>query len=185
MSQVVSEHGDQRTQEFMRLFTTHEMRLRAFAMSMIGNYVDAEDVLQQTNLVLWKRFDQFEPGTTFMSWAGRILYLVALDYKKKQKRARLQFGEAFIVAIANASSREEFTETLRDQERVLGGCISKLKAQHQEMLRVRYTDGISVEQMSVMYKKSVESIYKLLSRTRRILQDCVRLQLGSEAVHGK
>jgi len=174
-----------RMQEFLRLFTSHELRLRAFAMSMISNYADAEDVLQEANLVLWKRFDQFEAGTTFMSWAGRVVYLVALEHRRKLQRSKVQFGEEFFKAVANVAVRDDVASIMGEHEHALGDCISKLKAEHQEMLRARYADGISVEQMSGMFNRSVEAIYKVLSRTRRVLHDCVSFKIRREALHGR
>jgi len=63
--------SEERVKDFMRLFTSNEPRLRAFAMSLIPNWADAEDVMQQANLVLWSKFEQFELGTDFYAWAGR------------------------------------------------------------------------------------------------------------------
>jgi len=174
-----------RMRQFLRLFTSHELRLRAFAMSMIANYADAEDVLQEANLVLWKRFDQFQPGTSFMSWAGRVVYLVALEHRRKLSRSKLQFGEEFFTAVANMAVRDEVASTMGEHEHALGECIAKLKAEHQKMLRARYADGISVEQMSGMFNRSVDAIYKVLTRTRRILHDCVSYKIRREAIHGR
>src|SRR3954468_23475897 len=54
-----------RVTEFVRLFTTYEVRLRAFAMTLLANHADVEDVLQQANLTLWAKFHEFEAGTNF------------------------------------------------------------------------------------------------------------------------
>jgi RNA polymerase sigma-70 factor (ECF subfamily) len=169
---------DDRMREFLRLFTSHEIRLRAFAMSMIANYADAEDVLQEANLVMWKRFDQFTPGTTFMSWAGRVVYLVALQHRRTRKRDRLQFGEKFFSAMANVAVRDDVAAQLSEQEHALSDCICKLKTEQREMLRAKYAENISVDQMSIMFNRSVEAIYKALNRTRRILHDCVRARIS-------
>ncbi len=58
---------EDRVTEFVRLFTTYEVRLRAFAMTLLANHADVEDVLQQANVVLWTKFDDYEPGTNFMA----------------------------------------------------------------------------------------------------------------------
>jgi RNA polymerase sigma-70 factor (ECF subfamily) len=165
-------------QEFLRLFTSHELRLRAFAMSMIANYADAEDVLQQANLVMWKRFDSFQSGTNFMSWAGRIVYLVALQHRRHQRRDRLKFGEEFFAAMVTIAVREDVAALLSEHEHALSECIHKLKAEQQEMLQAKYAENISVDQMGLMFNRSVEAIYKALNRTRRMLHDCVRSKIS-------
>ncbi len=170
-----------RVEEFVRLFTSHEVRLRAFAMSMVANYADAEDVLQQSNLLLWKRFDQFQTGTSFMSWAGRVIYLVGLQHRRKQGRNKIQFGDAFLETVATVATREDVSARLGERERLLGECIAKLRSEHQEMLRMRYAEGGSIEQMSVLFNRSNEAVYNVLSRIRRVLHACVTGKLQAEA----
>jgi RNA polymerase sigma-70 factor, ECF subfamily len=178
------QHAD-RMEEFLKLFTKHELRLRAFAMSMVANFADAEDVVQQANLLMWKRFDQFQLGTEFMSWAGRIVYLVALQHRQKQMQNKLQFGEAFFGAMATVAAREEVAERLGVHEKALGECMTRLKPEQQQLLKARYTDGNSIEQLSQTFHRSVEAIYKVLSRTRRMLHNCICLKIRTEASHGR
>src|SRR4051794_36154757 len=85
----VSQQDDERVTEFVRLFTTYEVRLRAFAMTLLANHADVEDVLQQANLTLWGKFDEFQLGTNFMAWAGRVLYLKVQQHRRKQSREKL------------------------------------------------------------------------------------------------
>jgi RNA polymerase sigma-70 factor (ECF subfamily) len=172
-------------QEFLRLFTSHELRLRAFAMTLVANYADAEDVLQEANLVMWERFEQFQPGTKFMSWAGRVVYLEAMEHRRKALRSKVRFGEDFFKAIATVALRDDVAADMGEHEHALGECIAKLKPEHQDILRARYADGIGVEQLSSMFHRSVEAIYQVLSRTRKVLHDCVNHKIRREALHGR
>jgi RNA polymerase sigma-70 factor (ECF subfamily) len=113
-----------------------------------------------------------------MSWAGRVVYLVALQHRRTRKRDRLQFGEKFFSAMTSVAIREDVSAQLGEQEHALSDCICKLSAEQREMLRAKYAENISVNQMSVMFNRSVEAIYKALNRTRRILHDCVRAKIS-------
>ena len=174
----------ERIDEFVRLFTSHEVRLRAFVLSLVPNYADAEDVLQQANLMLWKKFDQFQPGTSFMSWAGRVVYLEAQQHRRRQGRDKVQFGDAFLEAVARETTRDEVVSELGERERALGECIDKLQPDHREMLRARYEEGGSIERMAVRFNRSAEAIYNALSRIRRALYECVNQRVGAEVRRG-
>lgn len=172
----------QKVLEFVRLLTSHEVRLRAFVLSMIPNFADAEDILQQANVVLWERFDQFQPGTSFMSWAGRVVYLEALQHLRKRRYDKNQFGETFLKSVASVALRDDVDDRLNARILALGECVSKLKPKQRDMLRARYFEDRSVAQMQQLFNRSSEAIYQTLSRIRRTLHDCVTLKVGLEAV---
>src|SRR5690242_10297431 len=86
--------------EFIRLLTSHQVRLRAFALSLIPHWADAEEVLQEANLVMWKKFDQFKLGTSFFSWGCKIIHLTAKDFRRRQSRGRMHFGDQFMELVA-------------------------------------------------------------------------------------
>ncbi len=48
-----------RVDEFMRLYTQHQRRLYVYLLSLLHNVADAEELMQQTSYILWKKFDTF------------------------------------------------------------------------------------------------------------------------------
>lgn len=168
----------------MRLFTSHETRMRAFAMSLIPNWADAEEVLQQANMVMWKKFDEFESGSNFFAWASRILYLEAMDFRKRQARARVRFSEAFCRAVAKEAV--EISDDLADRQTALGQCIAKLRPTEREILHHRYEDGGNVEAAAAALGRSEDAIYSALRRIRRQLFECINraLRAAAGARHG-
>jgi RNA polymerase sigma-70 factor (ECF subfamily) len=168
--------------EFIRLLTSHEVRLRAFAFSLIPHWADAEEVLQDAHLVMWKKFDQFTLGTSFYSWACRIIHLTAKDFRKRSGRSKIVFCDEFLDHVAAQSVTLE--DTLVERERLLTGCIEKLKAKHQQMLHLRYQQAQTVEQVATAQGSTVKAIYQALSRVHRMLHDCVERRLAGAAAVG-
>src|SRR5262249_34859663 len=82
-----------RTELFIRLLGQSHRSLHLYVMSLVPNRNDAEDILQQTNLVLWREFHQFEPGTNFTAWACRVAFNQVLAWRKRRQRDRLVFSE--------------------------------------------------------------------------------------------
>lgn len=172
-----------RMEKFVRLITSHEARLSAFAISMVGHHADAEDILQNAYVVMLEKFDQFDPATTFMSWAGRIVYLTTLQHRQKYQRERIRFGQTFFDAVAKATLKPDTNDYLNARMLALGDCISKLKPQQEAMLRARYISDQSIDEMETHFKRSADSIYQVLSRARRLLHECVSFKLRTEAIN--
>jgi RNA polymerase sigma-70 factor (ECF subfamily) len=167
-----------RVDEFIRLFTSHEPRLRAYVLTLVPRWSDAEEVMQQCNLVLWQKFPQFQSGTNFFAWACRVARFEVMDFRKRQGRERALFSDAFVDAVAQETSA--MSGELSDRLSAMQECIEKLPAEHRRMLLLRYTGSGSIEQVASSLHRSVEAAYKALSRIRHALHDCVtrRLALG-------
>jgi RNA polymerase sigma-70 factor (ECF subfamily) len=69
---------------FARLYAAAAPNLWALAAAILGDRVGAEDVLQEAALIALAKLDQFEPGTSFTAWMGRIVRFVALNYARKR-----------------------------------------------------------------------------------------------------
>ena len=68
----VNEPSDLDREEFARLFSRNARRIYGFIMTLVFNHHDAEEVFQNTNVVLWNKFADFQPGSNFFAWASRI-----------------------------------------------------------------------------------------------------------------
>ena len=169
---------DRSTEQFIVLLTSNEVRLRAYALSLIPNWADADEVLQQANIVLWQKFGEFEPGTNFLAWSRRVVNLTARDFRKRQRRERVRFSDAFFEAVAEETDR--LADLMAERERALEACLAKLKPEQREMMRLRYEEGGSVETVAAALDRTVQAVYQALSRVRKALFDCVNRALRAE-----
>ena len=55
-----------------RLLLENRHRMYGYIFSLVRNRADAEDLLQETSITLWEKFDQFDPETDFIPWAFRV-----------------------------------------------------------------------------------------------------------------
>jgi len=163
--------------QFIKLLTSHQVRLRAFALSLIPHWADAEEVIQEANLVMWQKFDQFKLGTSFFSWACRIIHLTAKDFRKRQARSKIRFGEEFMDLVADQTIQLE--HELAEREELLNNCISKLKDKHREMLHLRYQQGLSVDRLAATLGSTAKAVYQALSRVHKALFECVERRLAA------
>src|SRR3954453_5533910 len=81
--------GPAKSRLFLRLFLQNERRLYAYILTLLPRRADAEDVLQETSLVMWDKFDEQAPPTDFAAWGCRIAYFKVLDFFKRSQRSRV------------------------------------------------------------------------------------------------
>lgn len=164
--------------QFLRLFLENERRIYAFIVSILPNLSDAEDVLQETSLILWQKFSQFEIGTDFVAWACRVAQLRVMKFYEKRGRSKLQFDAAALEAVANEAIG--MAPLLEDRHHALAKCLEALSPRDRDLLQRRYADDASPQQIAGQVGRSIHAIYKALSRIHDGLMECVRRRLSKE-----
>jgi len=70
--QVADRHpassDDVRYETFVRLLLEHEPRVRAFLRGLLPTWQDVDEVTQEASLVAWRKFGDFEEGSSFGGW---------------------------------------------------------------------------------------------------------------------
>jgi len=166
-------------EEFVHLFTQGQRRLFLFILAQVPNPVDAEEILQETNVIIWRKCAVFQPGTNFFAWACRIASYEVLKFRDRRRRDRLRFSNEFVEHIATEviSGVDDFEE----RQQALAQCLEKLRQKDRELIQRRYAPGETGQGVAAMLGRPVNSVYQSLGRIRRTLLDCIRRQLATEA----
>lgn len=165
-----------RAEEFVFLLARHERALGAYVMTMVPHPQDADDILQEAKVVMWRHFSSYQSGTNFGAWARKIAFHQVLAHRKRKQRDRLDFSEEFLRSVADESERN--SAVLEQRDRVLHDCVEKLPPDHREVLHLRYHEGLALEEMERRLGRTVCATYRLLSRIRQVLHDCVSRTLS-------
>lgn len=164
---------------FVQLLAANQRRVFLYIRTLVPNADDADEVLQNTNLVLWREFETFAEGTNFAAWACRVALNQVLAWRKKQQRDRLRFSDDLLLAVAQEV--EKRADQLEDRVLALTGCLEKLPPAQRDLIRMRYADGGSIDAVAGQAGRSVEATYRALSRIRHTLHDCVTRTLAEGA----
>jgi RNA polymerase sigma-70 factor (ECF subfamily) len=160
-------------EEFLVQLARHERWLATYVYSLVSHLHDAEDVLQDVKLTLWRHFARFEAGTSFRAWARTIALHQILNFRRSAKRhAGAALEEAFIEAVALELDRNALA--LESQTDLLGRCLQRLPEAHRKLILWRYYEDCSVGEIAERSRRSVEAVYRLLSRIRAVLSECVQ-----------
>ncbi len=164
----------------MMLMTRHQRQIFAYIYTLVPDRHDAEDLLQETSLVICEKFDDFTPGTDFVAWACQIAWWRIRYSRQKFARAKVVFDDDVFAAVARTAG--EMTAELDERHEALAGCLRKLPARDRELVLTRYEPGGGVAEAARRSGRSMDAAYKALNRLRKLLHDCVTNQLMHE--HG-
>jgi RNA polymerase sigma-70 factor (ECF subfamily) len=163
---------------FLRLYQANERRIYGFILALVPDWAQAEDLMQETTMVMWSKFGEFEPGTDFAAWALSIARFRVMNHRKHQRAQKIQFSDEVLAAIAEqVSAATENVDVRRD---ALQDCIRKLAEKDQELLRLRYGLDATVKSVAERVGRGMDAVYKSLNRIHVQLLYCIRRTLTSE-----
>lgn len=171
--------ADEVREQFVALFVRHEAAIHSFVLTLVPDLDEAEDVVQQASLTMWRRFDQFQPGTSFRNWAFQVAKYTAMNHLTKLKRDRHVFEASLLELLADRAAQR--SEQLESQRRALAYCIERMSAADRHVLVGCYEEHGSVRQFAQRVGRSANAVYKHLHRLRVELLACAERRLGSEA----
>ncbi len=174
-----SKKKDDDNEEFVELMTRYQGHLYGYALSLTADPEAANDLLQETNVVLWENWREFEPGTNFKAWSFRIAHFQFMALRQRRLRDRLYFGDGLVTAIAVEA--KELDETYEQRVASLASCLKQLRPRWREIIRLRYSEGLSVQGMATKIGLNANAISQVLFRARRSLIECVKREQAEEA----
>jgi RNA polymerase sigma-70 factor, ECF subfamily len=159
------------SEAYVKYLIAHQEDLRAFIHSLLPNSPAADDVLQNTNLVLWQKRSSFKMRTNFHAWAFKIARIqVQHQYDRAKRETRLVFSEELINHIADSVSASKPSERALT---ILEGCISKLNDKQRSIIDARYSSGKSLELYGKNTNTTAGSLRISLFRIRATLRRCL------------
>lgn len=164
---------------FLRMFLQNERRLYAYILTLLPQRADADDVLQETSLVMWDKFDADAPPTEFLAWGRRVAYNKVLDFYKKSQRARVRLSQVFLDRMSEAAVASDAPQ-LDDRREALASCLGKLTQRDRDLLTRRFADGATTQSTSEQLGRSVDAVYKALAKLRQVLFNCVQKTIARE-----
>ena len=158
-------------QRFLSLFLRSEREVFRYVAALVPNVADAEDIVQQTALALWEKFDAYDTNQPFTPWACRFALNKTKQWIERRQRwqALLQGG----LAEELAHRREELRPEIETRLKHLEGCLNKLPAEQRSMVEGYYYRRSGVEKLAEETGRTAAATYKTLQRIRQALQICI------------
>jgi RNA polymerase sigma-70 factor (ECF subfamily) len=166
------------SEQFLGLLTAHQSSLYAYIVSLLPNRQQADDILQETNVVLWRKAEEFRDGSSFLAWACQVAYFNVLSHRRRMSRDKHTFGDELFDYLAERQC--ERVEATEDRQAALRRCLEKLPPKHRQLIEARYQPGASVRRMADERKTTEGALSQSLYRIRATLLECIKRNLPVE-----
>jgi RNA polymerase sigma-70 factor (ECF subfamily) len=171
---------DEKYESFLKLYRANESFISRYVLVLCPNYSAAEDIVQETMLVMWRKYGQYRPGTNFAAWGMRIARFCVSNYFRKEKSRVVYFGnEAFenITEYGNYIDldQEAYLEALEE-------CTMELPENSKKMIILRYVENMKVTDIALKMQKTLSSTYKIMSRIHHTLLTCIERKLAKDGI---
>lgn len=171
-------HLDSRQSDFVERLTANHEKLLGYLLSLLGRWHDAQDVLQRASLLMWQKFDSFEPGTDFVAWASTICFYEAKNFQRLSARAPHSFSPELLETL----SRTRMSDLSQQDRRMaaLERCLQGLAPDSRQLLEAAYTHHGGIAAMASQQNRAPRTLYNKLTLLRRLLAECVLRRLHEE-----
>jgi RNA polymerase sigma-70 factor, ECF subfamily len=167
-----------RATRFIELLTSHQRDMYVYINTLLVGDSAAVDVLQDTNLDLWARLENFDSSRPFLPWAYGFAFQRVLAYRKSRRRSRLVLSDEMVQLISDACVQDSTTADARLM--ALRTCLEKLDPEQGQLIRDRYIEKMSVKTIAARLGHTANQISARLYRIRQTLGRCIQATLVAE-----
>ena len=150
--------------------------LRAFAVSLSGSLDRADDLVQETLVKAWSKFDSFKEGTNLEAWLFTILRNVYYTEYRKRRREVSDSEGTFAAKVACLPDQEHHMEFLDFRQ-----ALQQLPADQREALILIGASGFSYEEVAEICNCAIGTVKSRVSRARNRLSQLLQLETQGDA----
>ena len=158
-----------------RLWLDAEPSVRAYVSAAVSDYHDVQDVVQEVAVSVARSFDKYDESRPFVAWAIWTAKLRIADYYRRTQRKQRVFSDALLEELGGAIAARHVEQS--DRQAALESCVQKLPERSRQMIRLRYEEDASSDEVAKAIGSSPGSVRVMLYRVRNQLGDCVRTEL--------
>jgi RNA polymerase sigma-70 factor (ECF subfamily) len=173
---------ESRNDDFMQLVTQHQVALYGYIFALVQHAADADDVFQRTLLTLWRRFDDFEPGTNFAAWAWKTAKFEALNHARSKRRERLVFSDSLATVLADQIDGLASDASDESRRAALDECMQLLHEKDRQLLQLCYEGDSPLKSIAEQLGRTAQSVCNSLKRIRTALFNCVEQKQSGQAL---
>jgi RNA polymerase sigma-70 factor (ECF subfamily) len=165
--------------DFARHFVQGQDQVYGFIVVLLANRDAADEVFQQTCLILWEKWDQYDTTRPFLPWACGIARNVARNYVRKERRQAIALSEELIEKLAE----DQLAASSQTERRLdaLSGCLDQLDLEQRRLLEECYQSSTKIKDVAARLGQSTAAVYKRLDRLRAGLLKCIQQSLDPES----
>ncbi len=174
---MLSEH------EILQALMKARTRLSAAAWLVVRDTHSAEDIFQNVALKAMTREVTFESEAALLSWAFITARRGGIDWLRRHQREALSL-DAEVLELLEHEWQSEAAHPAGAKVDALQDCLAAAPESARHLLKLRYFDGYSCEEVAEQMGIGLNAIYKRVSRLHESLKDCIEGKLANAQAGG-
>ena len=162
-------------ERFMRLWTSAQPAVANYVHALVRDRGAAQDVLQETALVIFRRFLEYDGQRPFLAWALGIARFQVMGLQRDAARSRVAFDDELLAQFTDTWA--ELAPAMSDRGAALQACLDRLAAHARRLVQLRYFKDLTAEQIATRVGGNGPAVRVTLQRIREQLRTCVDRQL--------
>lgn len=171
---------EQKRDRVLKAALACRVELMAYARSLTGNYSAADDVVQEAMLVVTRKYDRFEEGTSMLAWCRSIVRIEVLRLRQRQQRDTSLVRRLLDDSISAAFDEYQTVPQSDDSEswrEALERCLQRVSENGRRVLDARFVDDLGYPQIGEQVGMSLEAVRKSLFRVKKQVRACVESRM--------
>lgn len=183
MSTTTFTSEEQERRAFERLIGETESRAYSLALQLTRNKFDAEDLVQDTVVKAWRRFDTYLPGRPFLNWLLRIMQRTYLDTLRRNNPIRRaeslhsmispSDGEVQEIQIVDQGPTPDRETQYRELSVSIHASLAKLPDLYRSAIELCDFEGMSYSEIAARQGTTIGTIRSRIHRGRKMLRDII------------
>jgi len=167
-----------RDDRFAEHLVRYQDRVYRFITMLVPRREDAEDLFQQTCLILWRKRDRFDAAQEFVPWACGIARNEVRNFLRKSRHPSVQMRERILAEIAETALAQR--RSIDARLAALSDCLKKLPGHQRELLERCYKKSETIDSIAGSLALTPNALYLKLRRIRQIVFRCITHALALE-----
>jgi RNA polymerase sigma-70 factor, ECF subfamily len=163
---------------FTELIIRHQSELYGYIYAVVKNWGDTDDLFQSVCLLLWSKFESFQPGTSFFAWARQTAKIKVSNFLRHKHS--LHPVNDNLINILTDIPVEPQNDGVEPYLVVLRQCREKLSAADDELLQLRYVEELGTGEIADRLQRFQSNVCRSLNRIRRQLFECIQMELARQ-----
>lgn len=164
------------TDVFGVLVREHAEMLLTYIRATIRDPGTVDDIFQETMIVAWRRFDDYDQSRSLAAWLRGIAHKLILAHYSSRAKGAFYCSEVVLKALDQRLVHidNQKGDTWKDKIAALETCIEHLPDSFRRCIELFYRSDCKTEEMARQMDTTREAVKKRLQRARGLLAECLR-----------
>lgn len=167
---------------YAKLLQRYKRPVYHMILKMVRNVDDAEDLTIESFAKAFRSLPKFKKDFTFSTWLFRIATNNSIDFIRKKKLNTLSIentytdddGQSVSIDVEDLNLNPQDVAIRTQKEEIIQVFVNMLPAKYQKLVRLRYFQELSYEEIAVELEAPLGTVKAQLHRARELMYDLVK-----------